>query len=312
MSSDEYETPESTPAPSTPTSTTATTRTAAQFTTRSNTNSNEENSSSSFNGNGNGRDVKNSSATSSTSFNKDDSYPLKHGCDDNWTWSKRHRSKEVVLSGPNNRTVHFHPNWSKGTAGVQGKRPLNNGRFYWELHVTQRVFGTSIMFGIGTKHARLHANSFRNMLGENEHGWGLSHKGVLWHKGVALLYTSRFRENQATVIGILFDGIEGTLTYYKEGECLGVAFRGLDKIKEPLYPIVCSTAAKTEMTLKCARRDFVNLQDRCRAEIIKHVKNRRELAKLNLPPSITAYLSEVYNDIIPWRQVDNYDFIIDF
>lgn len=82
--------------------------------------------------------------------------PLEHGCEDNWTWSKRHRSKEIVLSGPNNRTVHFHPNWSKGTAGVQGKRPLNNGRFYWELHVSQRVFGTSIMFGIGTKQARKH------------------------------------------------------------------------------------------------------------------------------------------------------------
>lgn len=103
--------------------------------------------------------------------------PLGHGTDDNWTWSKRNRSKEVVLSGPNFRTVHFHPNWSKGTAGIQGKRPLNNGRHYWELHVSQRVFGTSIMFGIGTKSCRLHANAFRNMLGENEHGWGLSHKG---------------------------------------------------------------------------------------------------------------------------------------
>ncbi|XP_011200100.2 SPRY domain-containing SOCS box protein 3 [Bactrocera dorsalis] len=238
--------------------------------------------------------------------------PLEHGCEDNWTWSKRHRSKEIVLSGPNNRTVHFHPNWSKGTAGVQGKRPLNNGRFYWELHVSQRVFGTSIMFGIGTKQARLHANSFRNMLGENEHGWGLSHKGVLWHKGVALLYTKRFKENHPTVIGVLFDGIEGTLSYYKDGKCLGVAFRGLDKIKEPLYPIVCSTAAKTEMTLKCTRRDFVNLQDRCRAEIIKHVKTREDLVKLKLPPLITQYLSEVVNDVAPLRQVDNYDILCDF
>ncbi|XP_037927870.1 SPRY domain-containing SOCS box protein 3 [Teleopsis dalmanni] len=238
--------------------------------------------------------------------------PLEHGCEDNWTWSKRHRSKEVVLSGPNNRTVFFHPNWSKGTAGVQGKRPLNNGRFYWELHVSRRVFGTSIMFGIGTKSCRLHASSFRNMLGENEHGWGLSHKGVLWHKGVALLYTKRFKENHATVIGVLFDGIEGTLTYYKDGKCLGVAFRGLDKIKEPLYPIVCSTAAKTEMTLKCARRDFVNLQDRCRAEVIKHIKSREDLPELKLPSIITAYLSEAFNDAAPLRQVDNYDILCDF
>jgi hypothetical protein len=40
--------------------------------------------------------------------------PLIHGCLDCWTWSKRDRSPEVWLSGTNVRTVHFHPNWSKG------------------------------------------------------------------------------------------------------------------------------------------------------------------------------------------------------
>ncbi|KAI8125688.1 hypothetical protein FF38_09456 [Lucilia cuprina] len=256
----------------------------------------------------------NSSLTATTKrlSNKKVIIPLEQGCEDNWTWSRRHRSKEVVLSGTNDRTVHFHPNWSKGTAGVQGKRPLNNGRFYWELHVSQRIFGTSIMFGIGTRRARLHANSFRNILGENEHGWGLSHKGVLWHKGVALLYTDRFKENQATVVGILFDGIEGTLTYYKDGKCLGVAFRGLDKIKEPLYPIVCSTAAKTEMTLNSTRSDIGHLQDRCRAEVMKHIKSRQDLLKLKLPSIITNYLSEAFNDNVPLRQVDNYDMLYEF
>ncbi|XP_073826665.1 SPRY domain-containing SOCS box protein SP555 [Musca autumnalis] len=247
-----------------------------------------------------------------SSSSKKVTIPLEHGCEDNWTWSRRHRSKEIVLSGQNDRTVHFHPNWSKGTAGVQGKRPLNNGRFYWELHVSQRIFGTSIMFGIGTRKARLHANSFRNMLGENEHGWGLSHKGVLWHKGVALMYTERFKENQATIVGILFDGIEGTLTYYKDGKCLGVAFRGLDKIKEPLYPIVCSTAAKTEMTLKSTRSDIGHLQDRCRAEVMKHIKSKTDLTKLKLPSIITNYLSEAFNDAVPLRQVDNYDMLFEF
>lgn len=34
-----------------------------------------------------------------------------------------------------------------------------------------------MMFGIGTRKARLHVNSFTNLLGEDENGWGLSHKG---------------------------------------------------------------------------------------------------------------------------------------
>lgn len=149
-----------------------------------------------------------------------------------------------------------------------------------------------MMFGIGTKKARLHVNSFTNLLGEDENGWGLSHKGLIWHGGVALSYTKRFKENEATKIGILFDGIAGTLTYYKDGVSLGIAFRGLNEIREPLYPIVCSTAAKTEMQLCNTRRDFVNLQDRCRAIIIKHVKTRDRLDQLRLPFRITNYLAE--------------------
>ena len=87
-----------------------------------------------------------------------------------------------------------------------------------------------MMFGIGTKKARLHVNAFTNLLGEDKNGWGLSHKGLLWHGGIARNYTKRFKENQATKIGILFDGIAGTLTYYKDDVCLGIAFRGLNEV----------------------------------------------------------------------------------
>ncbi|XP_050082501.1 SPRY domain-containing SOCS box protein 3 [Anopheles aquasalis] len=222
--------------------------------------------------------------------------PLMNGCEDKWSWNKRDRSKEVWLSGANNRKVHFHPNWSKGTAGIRGTRVLNNGRYYWEISVSQRVFGTSMMFGIGTKKARLHVNMFTNLLGEDRNGWGLSHKGLLWHGGIARNYTKRFKENQATKVGILFDGIAGTLTYYKDDVCLGVAFRGLNEIREPLYPIVCSTAAKTEMILTETRRDFVNLQDRCRAVIIKHINTQEKLDRLALPYCIKNYLAEAVTD----------------
>ncbi|PSN35452.1 SPRY domain-containing SOCS box protein 3 [Blattella germanica] len=233
--------------------------------------------------------------------------PLRHGCEDHWTWNRRDRSHEVRLYGPGFRVAHFHPNWSNGTAGVRGTRILNNGRYYWELRISQRIFGTSMMFGVGTKRARLHVDAFMNLLGEDEHGWGLSHKGSLWHGGRRTHYTKPFRENEATTVGVLFDGIAGTITYYKDGTCLGVAFKGLNEVREPLYPIVCSTAAKTEMTLTLMKRDFVNLQDRCRAVILKRVNSQTELDKLALPPRIKDYLSEPLADIVePFRPVNNY------
>jgi len=74
--------------------------------------------------------------------NNNNNNPLAiYGCDDKWAFSKRDRSQEVYLTN-NNRTAHFHPNWSKGTAGIRGTRILNNGRYFWELKVSQRVFGT--------------------------------------------------------------------------------------------------------------------------------------------------------------------------
>ncbi|GFG41018.1 hypothetical protein Cfor_06788 [Coptotermes formosanus] len=233
--------------------------------------------------------------------------PLRHGCEDHWTWNRRDRSHEVRLYGPGLRVAHFHPNWSSGTAGVRGTRILNNGRYYWELRISQRIFGTSMMFGVGTRRARLHVDAFTNLLGEDEHGWGLSHKGLLWHGGRWTHYTKPFRENEATTVGVLFDGIAGTLTYYKDGTCLGIAFKGLNDVREPLYPIICSTAAKTEMTLALMKRDFVNLQDRCRAVILKRVSSQTQLDKLALPPRIKAYLSEPLADIVqPFQPVNKY------
>lgn len=234
-----------------------------------------------------------------------DQLPLRHGCDDLWTWNRRERSPEVKLYGINFRTAHFHPNWSSGTAGVRGTRVLNNGRYFWELRLSRRIFGTSMMFGIGTRMARLHADAFTNLLGEDKEGWGLSHKGQLWHSGRWYHYTKPFRENEATVIGILFDGVAGTLTYYKDGKSLGVAFRGLNEVKDLLFPMICSTAAKTEMTLESMKRDFVNLQDRCRAVIVKRIADKKDLEKLLVPPRIRSFLGEaIIDSVLPFKPVN--------
>ena len=218
--------------------------------------------------------------------------PLQGGCEDNWTWNRYDRSHEVRLHGKSDETAHFHPHWSNGTAGVRGTRTLNYGKHYWEIKISQRIFGTSMMFGIGVKRARLHIDAFVNMLGEDDKSWGLSHKGLLWHNGIWRQYTKPFRENEATTVGLLFDWSKGTLTYFKDGVNLGVAFTGLNRVDEDLYPVVCSTAAKTEMTLGTTRRSFYNLQDRCRAEIVKVLQDENEADQLPLPNRIKEYIKD--------------------
>ena len=67
---------------------------------------------------------------------------------------------------------------------------------------------------------------------------------------------------------------------------LGIAFTGLHEVTEPLYPMICSTAAKTEMSLGVMKREFMSMQDRCRATIIRSLTNERQIEELQLPKSL--------------------------
>ena len=220
--------------------------------------------------------------------------PLLDSCDDDWTWNPREKSHEVKLSGgENNRTAQFHPNWSNGTAGIRGTKELQAGsRYYWEITIPSRVFGTSMMLGVGTKKTRLHIDAFVNIIGEDDQGWGLSHRGLLWHNGKSRKYTKPFKENESTKVGILYDGVKGTLTYYKDGVCLGEAFSGLNQLNNDLYPMVASTAARTEMRIGVRKRSFTSLQDRCRVIIAKRLRTRQCLDELFLPTQLKSFIGE--------------------
>lgn len=163
-----------------------------------------------------------------------------------------------------------------------------------------RLFGTSMMFGVATRRARLHADSFLNLLGEDCESWGVSHKGVAWHGGRCSAFCAPFAENVAVTVGLVYDAAQGTLAYYKDGESLGVAFAGLGAavVAHDLFPAVCSTAAKTEMTLGVTRRAFLSLQDRCRASIVRRLVAVRRgaavpgVSALPLPRVLRHYVGE--------------------
>lgn len=222
-------------------------------------------------------------------------HPPKLQCKETWGWNVHQKSHEVRIVGRDKQSALFHPNWSNGTAGVRGECVLNGGpaaRFYWEIKISDRIFGTSMMFGVGTRRSRLHADSFVNMIGEDDQGWGLSHKGLLWHNNQWVYFTRPFPENKPTTIGLLFDAIQGTLTYYKDGACLGVAFTGLNLVKEKLYPFASSTAAKTEMALVNMSRDFFNLRDICRRSILTSLnEDLKKVRSLRLPLLLEKFLT---------------------
>ena len=146
------------------------------------------------------------------------------------------------------------------------------------------------MFGICTKKVDLDSEDGNMMLGDDEHGWGLSNTGCIWHAGRHRPYTKSFRKIPTFIIGIYFGGLAGTLTYYKDGVSLGIAFTGLQNVTEQLYPIVGSGGAKT--SLGFLRRDFQNLQDRCRASILSQLTCEEEIEQLELPTTVKHFISE--------------------
>ena len=74
--------------------------------------------------------------------------------------------------------------FSYGTGGFREKMVLNGGRFYWEVNLTHEIFGTSMVFGIGTEKLRHGIESdYVKMLGEDLNSWGLSNNGLTYHGG---------------------------------------------------------------------------------------------------------------------------------
>lgn len=66
-------------------------------------------------------------------------------------------------------------------------------------------------------------------------------------------------------------------------------------------------AAKTDMIVAETSRDFPSLRDRCRGEILRYVKDKSDLEKLELPATMTQYLADAYCDERPLTPVDNVD-----
>ena len=87
-------------------------------------------------------------------------YPLRDGCPSNWSWSKYDKSHEVKVQGKGLKTVHFTLIGAMAQLQLGVTPHLNNGRHYWEIRLTQRIFGTSMMFGLCTMETRLHVDSF--------------------------------------------------------------------------------------------------------------------------------------------------------
>ncbi|XP_055338164.1 SPRY domain-containing SOCS box protein 3-like [Paramacrobiotus metropolitanus] len=230
--------------------------------------------------------------------------PLRNASPDCWQWHPPRSAQDVLLC--DDRTVIFHPSWSNSTQAVRGTRQLNGQLCYWEVVFGSRVFGTAMMVGIGTADARTSSTVFEPLLGNDGESWGLCHKGFIHHQKQQRRYCDPFEENTPTVIGVLCNGMDGTVTFYKDGHSLGVAFQGVNECKKELYPMASSTAAKTVMHVRNMRRCFGGLQDRCRDVILRSVNEPADVMRLPLPYHLRAFVFQH-----AWKTVNKSCFVME-
>lgn len=205
-----------------------------------------------------------------------------------WVWDDRFKSSGAFLSC-DNRKVSFHSDYSCGTAAIRGTKELADGQHFWEVKMTSPVYGTDMMVGIGTSEVNLEKfkYNFGSLLGHDEDSWGLSYTGHLQHKGDKVKFSSRF--GQGSIIGVHLDTWHGTLTFYKNRHCIGVAATRLQNKK--FYPMVCSTAAKSSMKVIRACYTPTSLQYLCCSRLRQVLPSCPDvLSAVELPPGLRTVL----------------------
>jgi SPRY domain-containing SOCS box protein 3 len=217
----------------------------------------------------------------------------------NWDNSDNVDSKDLIVYANEPQVVMFHPNKSFGTSAIRGSRPLAKNAFtYWQITISDRIFGTSIMIGIGSKEAKVKSIGYLNLLGIDSNSWGLSHKGMIWHDNCSKQFTNAFDENKCVKIGCLFDGYKGRLAYFINDVYVGIAFDNIKIVKkiddeeevECLYPMISSTMSQCIMKLDFCYQTFPTLQEICRAIVVKN-SNLFNFIKLEYP-FIPNYIKE--------------------
>ena len=203
-----------------------------------------------------------------------------------WRWSIHHPILSSTKIMNDRKQILFHSISSSSTQVILADRTLPNsgGRFYWEIYVPA-VYGTSLMFGIASwlfiqlikktfnfilaSQQTLNSSSMINLLGIDQHGWGLSHHGILFHDG-------RSSENylsqplatlKPALIGLEFDADRRTLSYTINNQPMGIAFDSIPN-HQPLYPAVSSTSSHSTMILQHTCQLCSSLRNLC----IKKVK----------------------------------------
>lgn len=148
------------------------------------------------------------------------------------------------------------------------------------------------MLGIGTDKVDLlsHRFKFASVLGLDDQSWGYSYRGLTQHNGQLKYYGKKF--SQGRIIGIYVDMFRGVLEFYLNRRSQGRAYMNLPRDSAVhIYPMVCSTSAKSSLKLINAASFSDSLVFSCMKVVCRYPKL---LEQANAMPGLRRLTDELW------------------
>ncbi|XP_014203528.1 F-box/SPRY domain-containing protein 1 isoform X2 [Copidosoma floridanum] len=166
-----------------------------------------------------------------------------------YAWNPNDCSRNIFTKF-NDFMLHRNP-VAQSTDACRGKIGFRHGRHAWEI-IWEGPLGTVAVIGIATKNASLVCQGYVALLGSDEHSWGwnlvdnnLLHNGDTQGNYPFLNNAPKYQVGER--IRVILDCDNNTLSFEKNYEFLGVAFRGLPDKR--LYPAVSAVYGNTEVSM---------------------------------------------------------------
>lgn len=141
-------------------------------------------------------------------------------------WDKVGTRGNILDDGLTHRSTGGGYCCALGSAGM----PPSSGRYYWELEVVACTGASwQVACGVGTQ-----AIDLNSYMSQSTYGWGYFNHGCRCHNSGSASLSYGGYYSQGNIIGVLYDSDEGTLTFYKDGVNLGIAF---SEINQEVWPV---------------------------------------------------------------------------
>ena len=209
-----------------------------------------------------------------------------------WHWNDKDCGKDLILHR-NKLGVTFHPNKSSGCVAVRGTKVLRpNMEHYFEVEMRGPFHGKARQVGIGTKHTALQSNNcdFYPLIGKDLSSWGVNYDGSKSNAGNTKRHISIDPDKYDIIrVGVHYDSYYGTISFELNGKSLSIAYENVHTNID-MYPMLCGSAANTQMRLTYSGSSVASLKAISRGVIRSSVANEKDLEKLALPTHLKSYL----------------------